>query len=100
MFIRANMLDAGGGNYDYERITISPSGTGTINIHDGMFAIAPYAYESSQFEGCWYIKNGELTKVYQNPTPKATITYANDVLTIKNNTTGYSLYVWVYKDQS
>lgn len=100
MLIKADMYAAGESNYDYETVSVSPSGTNTVQIHDGMVTIAPTRYESSQFEGCWYIKKGVLTKIYQNSSAKCTVTYANDILTVKNNTTGYSMSIWVYKEQS
>ena len=95
------MGSSGGGEtveYDYSSYSAYPNGTVTIPITDGMVTVAPGAYESSQFEGCWYVKQGVMTKIYQNSSPKTTVTYSDGTMTIKNNTSGYYINAWVYSE--
>ena len=86
-------------NYDFTSQQIVPLGTITFDIDDGMVTIAPSGYWVSQFEGTWYVKNGEMTKVFQNPNPKTSVSYQNGQMTVTNLTTGYAIDVWIYSKQ-
>ena len=85
-------------NYDFNVYSALPSGNVSIPIYDGMVTVAPGSYEVSQFEGTWYVKKGELTKVFQNPNPKTSVTYSDGTLTVQNLTSGYYINAWVYSE--